>query len=201
MSKLASKTPNMIPLADTQGSTTAEQVGIWRELEAIEFGNPGLTGVPGVQQGEKREHCYPDSGGMRGVVESMFVLQGLLLPSASSGTKAIECIRELRAKIPEPILAHFDRMIALGRKGVAPVRHGVCSACHIRVSIGTLACLVYPKDLYLCDSCGCYLLLESEEIDSLAESSTPAAAVIRKICKRQRAAEADMGANSEKSAR
>ena len=124
---------------------------------------------------------------MRATIETLFALQQLVLPATPATAKSEARIRELRAKVPAPILAHFDRMIALGRKGVAPVRHGVCSGCHIRVSIGTLASLVYPKDLYLCDSCGCYLLLESEEIDALAESSTPAAAVIRKLRKKPKA--------------
>ena len=72
-------------------------------------------------------------------------------------------------------------MIALGRKGVAPVRHGVCSGCHIRVSIGTLASLVYPKDLYLCDSCGRYLLLPLDEIAAAAEAPAPLPAPVRKV--------------------
>jgi len=124
---------------------------------------------------------------MRATIETLYALQQLVLPATPATAKSEARIHELRAKVPAPVLAHFDRMIALGRKGVAPVRHGVCSGCHIRVSIGTLASLVYPKDLYLCDNCGCYLLLESEEIDALAESSTPAAAVIRKLRKKPRA--------------
>ena len=137
---------------------------------------------------------------MRATIETLYALQQLLqpaTPAAAKPTKSEARIRELRAKVPGPVLAHFDRMIALGRKGVAPVRHGVCSGCHIRVSIGTLASLVYPKDLYLCDSCGCYLLLESEEMDALAESSTPAAAVIRKLRKKPKAVAVAAGAGPD----
>jgi hypothetical protein len=124
---------------------------------------------------------------MRATIETLYALQQLLLPATPAAAKPEARIRGMRAKVPAPVLAHFDRMIALGRKGVAPVRHGVCSGCHIRVSIGTLASLIQPKDVYLCDNCGCYLLLQPEEIDALAESSTPAAVVIRKLRKKPKA--------------
>ena len=73
-------------------------------------------------------------------------------------------VQQLRATVPVPVLAHFDRMASWGRKGVALVRHGVCCECHMRVPTATVASLISPHDLYLCESCSCYLLLPTEEI-------------------------------------
>lgn len=58
---------------------------------------------------------------------------------------------------------HFLRLLAAGRKGVGLVRHGVCSACHLRVADATVANLRQSADLPLCENCGAYLLLDAEE--------------------------------------
>lgn len=68
---------------------------------------------------------------------------------------------ELRQTIPAPILGHYDRLRARGKKGVAVVRNGVCGECHLRVPIGVLANLVHRSDIQLCN-CGRYLYLAEE---------------------------------------
>jgi predicted nucleic acid-binding Zn-ribbon protein len=67
---------------------------------------------------------------------------------------------ELRNTIPQPILAHYDRLIARGKKGVALVRNQVCTGCHMRLPIGTINTLMQNQDIQLCDTCGRYLYLE-----------------------------------------
>jgi len=109
------------------------------------------------------------------MVESLFSLQQLLLQKARVTPEQETKIRQLRKKVPLPILGHFERIITQGRKGVALVRHGVCCECHVRVSAGTAASLVRPKDLYLCESCGRYLLLAPEEAPEAVETPTSAA--------------------------
>jgi hypothetical protein len=79
-------------------------------------------------------------------------------------------ILKLREKVPAPILAHFNRLIARGRKGVAVARNGVCSECHLRVTSGTLASLAYTTEIHLCDNCGRYLYLPENEPLGLADS-------------------------------
>lgn len=110
---------------------------------------------------------------MRTTIEHLLALQKLVLPSASSAPERQARIDELRKLVPPPVLTHFDRMVSHGRKGVALVRHGVCSECHIRVPVGTLASLVAPNDVYLCDICGCYLLLPLEEVPAATNPSKP----------------------------
>jgi predicted nucleic acid-binding Zn-ribbon protein len=80
---------------------------------------------------------------------------------------------ELRAQIPPPILAHYDRLVARGKKGIAVVRNQVCSGCHMKLPIGTINTLMQGNDIRLCD-CGRYLYLpapaETQFLDNVAAS-------------------------------
>lgn len=78
-------------------------------------------------------------------------------------------IAELKALIPQPILAHYERLVVRGKKGLAIVRNQVCTGCHMRLPIGTINTLMQGQDIQLCDTCGRYLCLPSPE-------ETPAAA-------------------------
>jgi predicted nucleic acid-binding Zn-ribbon protein len=117
---------------------------------------------------------------MNTIVENLHALQQVLLQKSPVTAERRAQIWELRENVPVPILSHFDRLIAQGRKGVALVRHGVCGQCHLRVSFGTAAGLLQPKDVYLCENCGCYLLLAPDEVTPPAES---AASVAATVCK------------------
>jgi len=70
---------------------------------------------------------------------------------------------QLRTLLPDPILGHFDRLVARGKKGVSIVRLGVCSACHIQVTTGNLVTLARGEDIQICGSCGRYLHLPEGE--------------------------------------
>ncbi len=117
---------------------------------------------------------------MKAMVENLYALQQLLLKSTRATSEQEAKIRQLRKNVPLPVLGHFDRIIKQGRRGVALVRHGVCCECHVRVSAGTAASLVRPKDLYLCESCGRYLLIDPAEAPESAEVVAPAAKSSRK---------------------
>jgi predicted nucleic acid-binding Zn-ribbon protein len=101
---------------------------------------------------------------MRQLVETLLQIQKLAPTGRQVPPARRNELRELRAAVPVPVLAHLDRLVSWGRKGVALVRHGVCSECHMRVPTATVASLISPHDLYLCESCSCYLLLPTEEI-------------------------------------
>jgi hypothetical protein len=73
-----------------------------------------------------------------------------------------ERIAELRAKIPAPILAHYDRLADQGKKGVALLRNQTCSGCHMRVTLAVVMDLKHGHDVCLCDNCRRYLYLPSE---------------------------------------
>ena len=69
----------------------------------------------------------------------------------------------IRKTIPGIVLTHYDRLLAHGKKGVAIVRNGVCTECHLRVAIGALADLAHESDIQVCGNCGRYLFLPTNE--------------------------------------
>jgi predicted nucleic acid-binding Zn-ribbon protein len=92
-------------------------------------------------------------------------------------------IEVLRRKIPEPILGHYDRLLARNKKGVALVNHGVCSECHMRVPIGTLVTLAHGQDVQLCGNCGRYLFLPAGELTPEAKAAPAAMSAPRRARK------------------
>lgn len=81
-------------------------------------------------------------------------------------------IAALRAGVPEPIIGHYGRLIARGKKGVAIIRNQVCTGCQMRLPIGTITTLMRNEDIQLCDNCGRYLYLPEtpEETHPTAEA-------------------------------
>jgi hypothetical protein len=72
----------------------------------------------------------------------------------------------LREKVPPQILAHLDRLLDRGKKGVATAHNGVCMECHMRIPIGDVATLMHGNDIQLCANCGRYLYLPKTEMPS-----------------------------------
>jgi hypothetical protein len=68
-------------------------------------------------------------------------------------------LEKVRAEVPPPILAHYERLVARGKKGVALALNGVCSECHLRITSGKLVDLSAGSEVQLCDNCGRYLYL------------------------------------------
>lgn len=68
-------------------------------------------------------------------------------------------IAKLRAKIPKPILDHYDRLGDRGKKGVAPLRNQICTGCHIGVPVAVVMNLKHAEDVCMCENCGRYLYL------------------------------------------
>jgi hypothetical protein len=80
---------------------------------------------------------------------------------------------KLRAKIPQPILSHYDRLIARGKRGMAMVRDQVCTGCHMRLPMAVIMTLMHDRDIQLCDSCGRYLYLADPAAPEAAEPAKP----------------------------
>lgn len=95
---------------------------------------------------------------MNKIIDSLLKLQSLEFdePVEADTEKRIA---ELRAKIPAPVLGHYDRLMARGKKGVAAVRSQVCTACHMHIPRGAILTLMHGEDLQLCENCGRYLYL------------------------------------------
>jgi predicted nucleic acid-binding Zn-ribbon protein len=86
-------------------------------------------------------------------------------------------ILALRKKIPQPILDHYDRLTARGKKGVAVVRHQVCTGCHMRIPLGAILTLMHEEDIQTCENCGRYLVLPPEAGKSPLDTSEEPEAV------------------------
>jgi predicted nucleic acid-binding Zn-ribbon protein len=108
---------------------------------------------------------------MKTLMQDLLKLQALEFNETTEKNTSSK-MAELRAKVPAQILAHFDRLIARGKKGVAVVRNQVCTGCHMRLPIGTINTLMQGLDVQLCDSCGRYLYLpdpaETQFVETVA---------------------------------
>ena len=79
--------------------------------------------------------------------------------------KTKDKIESLRAPLPSSILGHYDRCKARGKLSIAPVRNGVCGACHLSVPSGRLADLFRkPAELNVCDNCGVFIYPAEEDL-------------------------------------
>ena len=66
----------------------------------------------------------------------------------------------IRKRIPQTVLDHFDRMMLNGKKPIAPVRHAVCSACHLQIPKSHVLQMHKSGELHVCDNCGAFIFLE-----------------------------------------
>ena len=110
-------------------------------------------GVRGLLAGN--EHFFTV---MNTVLQNLLRLQAIEFGEVSV-KKADAEVAELRGKIPQPILGHYDRLRVRDKKGVAVVRNQSCTGCHMRVPIGQITVLMRAEDIQLCESCGRYLYL------------------------------------------
>ncbi len=81
-------------------------------------------------------------------------------------------IETLRAPLPTSILSHYDGRKARGKLAIAPVRGGVCGACHLAIPSGRLADLRRkPGELNVCDNCGVFIYLNADELAAPSDSA------------------------------
>lgn len=69
---------------------------------------------------------------------------------------------ELRASLPPPVLAHYNRLVVNGAKPFAEVRRGVCGACHLKLA-SWIRQVAASDELHLCEHCGAFLVFVPEE--------------------------------------
>jgi len=117
---------------------------------------------------------------MNELLQNLIKLQSLEF-GESKEKNSDTIITELRGKIPPQIVAHYDRLVARGKKGVAAVRNQVCTGCHMRVPIGVVTTLMHDADIQICESCGRYLYLSDS-----AQTTAPAAAAKPKPARKAR---------------
>jgi len=62
---------------------------------------------------------------------------------------------ELAGQIDEDLLALFERLFeSKGDAAVVAVEHGVCTGCHMKVTIATAARVKAAKEIVSCENCG-----------------------------------------------
>jgi predicted nucleic acid-binding Zn-ribbon protein len=124
---------------------------------------------------------------MRNCMATLLALQTLEMGGRKTGKDAERT--RLRAAVPEPILGHFDRLLARGKKGVSVIRNGVCTECHLRVPVGTVVTLARGADIQLCGNCGRYLHLPDDQLPGIKTAEKPATppkpAVVRRPRRRR----------------
>ena len=111
---------------------------------------------------------------MKVLMEVLLQMQELQLVREEDPESHPELIK-LRKKVPAPILGHFDRLMARGKKAVAVVRNRSCTSCRMNIPVGMIATLMRDEDIQVCGSCGRYLYLEPEAPVAPAPTPVPAA--------------------------
>lgn len=93
------------------------------------------------------------------VIEHLLKLQEIEFGPLPDTPESLQQASALRAEVPPPLLAHYDRLKGRGKKGVAVVDHGVCGGCRMRIPSGLHAALIRDEDIATCDYCARYLIL------------------------------------------
>ena len=125
---------------------------------------------------------------MNTFLSDLLALQEILQRGDNAPAEGKAQVARLEKRIPPPLLAHFSRQLACDRHGVAIVRNGVCSACHIRVTGVTLDDLSRTDDVLLCENCGCYLAPPPEEERVVKEPLLAPTPAVRRRGRRKLAA-------------
>lgn len=117
---------------------------------------------------------------MRKIMDQLLALQNLEFNGRAQAATSQPEAKRLREQVPTPILAHYDRLIARGKKAVAMARNGVCSECHLSITGGKLHDLTAAKNIQMCDNCGRYLYLPTETTISLTATPVLSSAAARR---------------------
>jgi predicted nucleic acid-binding Zn-ribbon protein len=112
-------------------------------------------------------------------MEQLLALQELQFAARSRNSEAKVEMQKLREKVPAPILAHYERLVSRGKKGVAIARKRVCSECHLRITGAKLVTLAYSDEVQLCDNCFRYLYLPEDERIGLNDLNSAPHAPVR----------------------
>lgn len=69
-------------------------------------------------------------------------------------------IMENRRQVPPFALAHFDRLEASGKKGIAEVVDKKCAACGTPIADDEIAYLQKNKNIGVCDNCFAFIYMD-----------------------------------------
>jgi predicted nucleic acid-binding Zn-ribbon protein len=91
--------------------------------------------------------------------------------SANATPAQLQRATVIRAALPSPVLAHYNRLLVNHAKPIAEVRRGVCGACHLRLA-SWIKQAAHDDDLHVCENCGAYLVFVPEEPPAAAARAT-----------------------------
>lgn len=98
-------------------------------------------------------------------LEELDKVRSLLKPKSTKRAALDAEIEEVRLRLPTAILRHYDQRRARGLPAIAPVKRGVCGACHISMSCGSVSELHRSGGtLGVCENCGVFIYLDESEI-------------------------------------
>ena len=87
-----------------------------------------------------------------------------LSPRARALPEMKSDIAAVRERLPTALLGHYDQRQSRGKPGIAPVRRGVCGACHLALPSGSLADMLRGDGaIQVCGNCGVFIYLAGEE--------------------------------------
>lgn len=99
------------------------------------------------------------------VLENLLALQNIELVPGKATPERDTQILALRSRIPQRLLAHYDSLMANGRKGVAVVREGLCGECRRPVVARALDGFISGRRIAVCLHCRRFLCWPEAEAD------------------------------------
>lgn len=108
---------------------------------------------------------------MRIVLENLLALQAVEQSPGGASPERDRQIVALRATIPERLLAHYDALMAHGRKSVALIQDGLCSECRQPVSPSALNGSTLGHPIQICIHCRCFLYRDGGETTSKPDAA------------------------------
>ena len=99
------------------------------------------------------------------VLENLLALQNIELVPGKATPERDTQILALRARIPQRLLAHYDSLMANGRKGVAVVRDRLCGECRQPVVTRALDGFISGRPIPICLHCRRFLYWPEPEAD------------------------------------
>jgi predicted nucleic acid-binding Zn-ribbon protein len=63
--------------------------------------------------------------------------------------------KELAEKMDEDVLGRFERLfVSKGDSAIVAIEHGVCTGCHMKLTIATVKAAEGGKEIVNCEQCG-----------------------------------------------
>jgi predicted nucleic acid-binding Zn-ribbon protein len=101
-------------------------------------------------------------------LEELDKARSLLKPKSTKLAALDAEIESVRQRLPTAILKHYDQRHARNKPAIAPVKNGVCGACHISMTRSSAAELHRGGGaIHVCENCGVFIYLD----DSPAKGS------------------------------